>query len=219
MCETESHMLIVSTACASKQEVLQHVQWSLFETDWGVSELTNRSDYRLGALSVAWERGTPAPSFCDCCLVKFQLWPRMSPGWSTMAQADCGDKDSSIISYLQSCSGDTHPAGHLISKIQTMELRKQPPPGFSLGTDCAQDTGGLEESCDLLSRPLDCKYGPCGASEHLSKVDTQSSDNEMSFSLKSSFRHVFSSQVCGSHAYTGSETTSQAVLRTKWCTN
>lgn len=132
-----------------------------------------------------------------------------------MAQADCRDENSSVISNLQSCSGETHPAGHLISKIQTMKMRKQPLPGFSLSTDRVQDTGGLEESCDLLSQPLDCKYGPCGASEHLSRVETPNSDNEMSFFPKSSFRHVFSSQVCCSHAHTGFETTSQAVL----CTN
>lgn len=83
-----------------------------------------------------------------------------------MAQADCRDESGSVISNLLSCSGDTHPGGHLISKIQTMKkMRKQPLPGFSLSADRVQDTGGLEESCDLLSQPLDCKYGPCGAAE------------------------------------------------------
>lgn len=84
-----------------------------------------------------------------------------------MAQSDCRDENGSIIATLQSCSGDSHPVSRLISQIQTMKTQEQLSLGGFLETNSVQDSGGLEESSDLLNQPQVCKYGPHGASRTL----------------------------------------------------
>lgn len=82
-----------------------------------------------------------------------------------MAQSDRRDENSSFLSALQHCSGNSgHPVSHLISQIQTMKTSEQLSLGFSLETNSVQDAGGLEESSDSLNQLEEIKYGPCGAS-------------------------------------------------------